>query len=83
MAFHPLQGRKPTTRVRIPAAAPMKILAGLVKSCLQKSGLENELPSTEIDLRTIVQTGFLLGDIYNVQNRLEVTYSYAIRIAGD
>ena len=34
-------------------------------------GLENERQSTEIDLKTEVQTGSVTGDIYNVQNRLE------------
>ena len=36
-----------------------------------KYGLENERQSTEIDLKTEVQTGSVTGDIYNVQNRLE------------
>jgi len=36
-----------------------------------KYGLENERPSTEIDLKAEVQTGSVIGDIYNVQNRLE------------
>jgi len=36
-----------------------------------KYGLENERRSTEIGLKTEVQTGSVIGDIYNVQNRLE------------
>lgn len=36
-----------------------------------KYGLENERQSTEIDLKTEVQTGSVTRDIYNVQNRLE------------
>jgi hypothetical protein len=36
-----------------------------------KYGLENECQSTEIDLKTEVQTRNVTGDIYNVQNRLE------------
>ena len=36
-----------------------------------KYGLENERQSTEIDLKTEVQTGSVTGDIYNVQNRLQ------------
>ena len=36
-----------------------------------KYGLENERQSTEIDIKTEVQTGSVIGDIYNVQNRLE------------
>jgi len=36
-----------------------------------KYGLETERQSTQIDLKMEVQTGSVIGDIYNVQNRLE------------